>query len=95
MKLLPCFNRVIIQDIPRSPKLKIIIPDSSEPAELLQLYLVLAIGPDVTCCEAGDKILLRPDVNILGIQPPPKAIGIIDASAIIAIDSKHGVELIS
>lgn len=92
MHISPCHNRVLIQEIAVDPDVSIIIPDTIESPELT-FMLVLAIGPDVKCCQPGDKVLLIPNANKLALTTKRPIIGLTTDQSIIAVDNGLGVAL--
>jgi len=81
----PVANKVLVQFT--KPDRGVILPeDVGDPTPDIR---VLAIGPNVTVCKPNDKIITRPDVNILCLEIKDEgkvSLCLIDASAIIAID---------
>lgn len=80
----PAFNRVLIKAVEPEGSL-LVMPEGEVKPDAD--FVVVAIGPDVKCCQVGDSIILIPGANVLPLknEVTDEMIALIHDTSIIAI----------
>jgi len=78
----PCYNRVLIELITAKDSL-IELPDNIAPEAAY--VIVRAVGPDVKSVVPGERVILHPNPNVMGLKGQ-EHLALIDASIIMAVE---------
>jgi hypothetical protein len=78
----PCHNRVLIELVKPTDNL-IELPENV--AGEAAYVIVRAVGPDVKCVVSGERVILHPNPNIMGLKGQ-EHLALIDASIIMAVE---------
>jgi len=78
----PCYNKVLIELVKPTDSL-VVLPENV--AGEAAYVIVRAIGPDVKSVKPGERVILHPNPNVMGLKGQ-EHLALIDASIIMAVE---------